>query len=278
MLLNYGWKLGLMLNKVSICVISAAGKGSRWAPVSGYLPKEMLPLVDRPVIEWVVDEIVSSGLKEIVVVINKQKQLIKKYLTNNERLRSKKINFYFVNQDEPLGITHAIYLTKKIIGKNDFTVALPDLPTISKKPVLGQLLKSYTQAEHIISFSNFSPDTLHFYSECLVEKQNDKLLRVIHFCPKSKDGLPHHKDIKIRMSGRYVFGNNIFSIIDKIASNKIDKEVNEVQALKLAIENGQKVVGVDISGHTYDTGTPAGYVRANTAFFKKYLAKKIDVI
>lgn len=260
---------------IKICVIPAAGRGSRWAPVSGYLPKEMLPLIDRPVIEWVIEEVVSAGCTEIIVVINKRKQSIKKYLLKNERLINKKINLHFINQNEPLGITHAIYLTKKLVGKNNFTVALPDLPTISQKPVMGQLIQNFIPNSHIISFSNFPTDTLSFYTECLVELKKNNLLKIVHFCPRLQDGMPHHPGNKIRMSGRYVFDNQIFSVIEKLASKKVSSEITEVAALKSAVEDGQKVLGLEISGHTYDTGTPSGYVRANTAFFKKKFAKKL---
>ncbi|SRR5258708_2313350 len=259
---------------ISTCIIPAAGKGSRWAPVSGYLPKEMLPLIDRPVIEWVVDEAIAAGCNDLIIIINKQKQIIKKYLTKNDRFK-KKVNFHFINQEEPLGLTHALSLTKKILGDKLFAVALPDLPTISKKPVLGQLINNYSGNGHLISFSTFPTDTLHFYSECLVELRKDKLLNIIHFCPKSADARPHHPGNKIRMSGRYVFNSSIFKITDHLLSKKVEAEINEVVALKEAVEKGQEVLGIEIQGHTYDTGTPAGYVRANTAFFKKKFAKKL---
>lgn len=258
---------------IRTCVIPAAGRGSRWAPVSGYLPKEMLPLIDKPVIEWVIDEAASSGCKEIIIIINKQKQIIKNYLSKNERLKNK-VNFHFINQEEPLGLTHALSLTKKLVSQNPFTVALPDLPTISKKPVLGQLIRNYPGSGHLISFSTFPTDTLSYYSECLVELRKDRLLDIVHFCPKLADGAPHHPGNKIRMSGRYVFSPSIFSTIDYLLSQNKAREINEVAAMKRAIMEGQKVVGIEINGHTYDTGTPAGYVRANTAFFKKKFSKK----
>lgn len=262
--------------KISLCVIPAAGKGSRWAPISGYLPKEMLPLIDRPVLDWVVDEAKLSGCDEIIVVINKHKQLIKEYLSKNKA--HSKIKFHFVYQEKPLGITHSILLCQKIIRDRPFAMALPDLPTISHKPVLKQLINAFEEQKgnsHIISFSNFPSDTLQFYSECLVEQRRDKLLDIIHFCPRQTDPpRPHHPGNKIRMSGRYIFGPQIFKIIKKVMQNFEGTEVNEVIALKKAIEDKQSVLGLNIDGHTYDTGNPTLYVRANTAFFKKRLSKK----
>ncbi len=262
--------------EISFCIIPAAGKGSRWAPVSGYLPKEMLPLIDLPVIEWVVEEAINSGCKEIIVVINKQKEAIKKYLLTHKEFH-KKIKFHFVYQEKPLGITHAIQLCQKIIKDQPFAMALPDLPTISHKPVLKQLIEAFEENQgysHIISFSSFPSDTLSFYTECLIEQRKDKLLSIIHFCPKQTDSIPHHPGSKIRMSGRYVLKPEIFKIADDLMRSFEGTELNEVVTLKKAIEGNQQVIGLNIDGHTYDTGNPTLYVRANTAFFKKKLAKR----
>lgn len=262
--------------KVDVCIIPAAGKGSRWAPVSGYLPKEMLPLIDRPVLDWVIDEAKFSGCNEIIVVINKHKELIKDYLLSNKN--HKKIKFHFVYQEKPLGITHAILLCQKIIKNRPFAMALPDLPTISHKLVLKQLIEAYEKQKgqsHIISFSSFPSDTLHFYTECLIELRKDKLLDIIHFCPKQTNPpRPHHPGSKLRMSGRYVFNPEIFSVVEKLMKNFEGSETNEVATLKEALGIGQNVLGLDIDGHTYDTGNPILYVRANTAFFKRKISKK----
>ena len=260
---------------ITTCIIPAAGKGSRWAPVSGYLPKEMLPLIDRPVLDWVIDEVRSAGCNEIIIVINQHKQIIKDYLISNKDY--KKVKFHFVYQDKPLGVTHAMLLCQKIIKDLPFAMALPDLPTIAHKPVLKQLINAFENingSAHIISMSNFFTDTLQLYTECLVEQRSDKLLDIIHFCPKQADSKKsHHPGSKIRMSGRYVIKPEIFQIIQKLTKNFEDSEVNEVASFKMALEEDQKVLGLAIDGHTYDTGNPTLYVRANTAFFKKKLSK-----
>lgn len=268
-----------MSNKsiVELCIIPAAGKGSRWAPVSGYLPKEMLPLVDKPVIDWVIEEAVHSGIKTIIVVINKHKKVIKDYLLKNKNF-NKKVKLIFVNQENPLGISHAILLCDKYIGDNGFTVALPDLPTLSKKPVLKQLMEAYELTKgsaHIISFNQFPTDTLHQYTECLLELRKDKLLDIQHYCPKSPDHKPHHPGNKLRMSGRYVFLPELVPVIKQIFKNFKGDEVKEFDALYQAGIKGQKILGISINGHTYDTGTPNTYVRANTAFFKKKLSRRV---
>lgn len=263
-------------NNIDVCIIPAAGRGSRWAPVSGYLPKEMLPLIDKPVLDWVIDEVKTSGCSEIIVVINKHKQIIKDYLSSSKN--HKGIKYHFIHQEQPLGITHALMLCQKIINNRPFAMALPDLPTISHKPVLKQLIEAHEKQKgksHIISFGSFPADTLQFYTECSVELREDKLLDIIHFCPKQIDpDSPHHPGSKIRMSGRYVFSPQIFKVIEKLMKNFKGPEANEVVTLKEATEKGQSILGLNIEGHTYDTGNPTLYVRANTAFFKKKLSKR----
>lgn len=259
--------------KIELCIIPAAGKGSRWAPVSGYLPKEMLPLIDRPVLEWVIKEALDSGIKRIVIVLNKQKRIIKEYLLSQKNL-SKKCEFIFINQEKALGIADALWLCKGIIKDQPFSMALPDLPTISKKPVLKQLIETSNKnpSSHIISFSSFPTDTLSHYTECLLEQKQSNFLKIIHFCPK-KDSRSHHPGSKIRMSGRYILQPTLLPIIEKLFKENKEIEIKEVEPLITALERGEDLIGLNIQGHTYDTGNPTSYIRANTAFFKKRLQK-----
>lgn len=267
------FKVSTLQMEIKTCIIPAAGKGSRWAPVSGYLPKEMLPLIDKPVIEWVINDAIHSGCNNIVIVINKQKEAIKNYFKGNKNV-NKRANINFVYQNEPLGISHALLLCKKLAGTEDFAVALPDLPTISKSPVIKQLVEVYKNNpnSHIISFDKFSTKTIHLYGECLVKSKKGRILEIEHFCQKTDDiKKPHHFGNTVRMSGKFIFKNSIFPLIESLLREKRDREISDRSALSAAIKNGQGVTGLKISGHTYDTGFPEGYVRANTAFFKKII-------
>ncbi len=257
------------MKNINICIIPAAGKGSRWAPLSSHSPKEMVPLIGKPVIDWVITEVINSGCDTIIVVINNQKQVIKNYLEDNKEF-AKKVKFYFVYQEQPLGITDTIVLSQQFIEGKPFALALPDLPTISKKPTLSQLIKAFEQTgknTSLTSFSKFPNETLRFYSECLVKTRKDKLLDIIHFCPKDKS--PHHKNNKLRMSGRYVFTPNVLKIANELMKNNKGSEVNDVTLLQKLMEH-QQVLGVNIEGKTYDTGNPELYARTNVAFNLKY--------
>lgn len=262
---------------IKTCIIPAAGKGARWAPVSGYLPKEMLPLIDKPVIEWVIEEVIESGCKHIIVVINKSKDMIKDYLNQNKKLLNR-AKISFVYQREALGIAHSMAMCKSLIKNEPFVVALPDLPTIAKIPVTKQLVRLFANEggkAHIVSFDKFSSDSLHLYGECLVKPKGAGSLQIIHFCKKiNGKNKPHHYGNSLRMSGRFIFSPKIFPTIDKLLKDRVEGEISDRSALRAAMAEGQLTTGCVISGHTYDTGYPSGYVRANTAFFKKLLAKK----
>lgn len=258
---------------IDTCIIPAAGKGSRWAPISGYLPKEMLPLLDRPVIDWVVREAIHSGCKRIIIVTNKNKKIIKNYF-NKESGRYKGIEFIFVLQEQPKGLVNALSLCKKYIS-SDFAMALPDLPTISAKPVLKQLIKSFEEntQSSIISLDEFPSESLGQYTECKIELLKRGTFKVNHFCPKSKTS--HHPKEKLRMSGRYVLKKDLFKLISDMNLEMKTGEQSEVEILKKALSNNIPITALAIKGHTYDTGTPISYVRANTAFYKKSLLKQL---
>lgn len=262
-------------SQITTCIIPAGGQGSRWAPISGYLPKEMLPLIDRPVIEWVIKEAINSGCKQIIVVINKQKKIIQEYLSKNSEINKKAI-IHYIYQNEPFGIGPCIYLCKKFIGNKPFALAFPDNPTISHKPVLGQLIAAHAKIKekaNLISFDNFPPETSYLYSECLLEKRKDGLLKIVHFCPFSKPGQSHHPGNRLRMSGRYIFQPSTFSTIKYLLGKIASTDIKDDQILHREFELGHNIIGVQIQGHTYDTGNPINYIRANTAFFKKKLTK-----
>src|SRR3990167_8248474 len=128
--------------KIDTCIIPAAGKATRWAPVSYYLPKDLLPLINKPVITWVIDEAIQSGCKKIIIVMNKEKEIMKNYLVNHTDYH-KRVDLIFVNQNDFAGISKALLKSKRYLNNSPFLVALPDLPTISETPVIRQMLDVY---------------------------------------------------------------------------------------------------------------------------------------
>lgn len=266
-----------MGNKINLCIIPAAGKGTRWSPITNYFPKEMLPLLGRPVIDWTILEAINSGCTDIIVVISKQKEVIRKYLERDSGLEDN-INIKFIYQAQPLGIAHAMYLARKFTGDLPFVVALPDLPTLSRIPVIKQLVNAFykdSENPHVVSFDEFSPEISHLYGECLFHFKKAGILDIIHFCPKQTDPkTPHHKGNFVRMSGKFIFTPDIFPVIEKLLLTRPDGEISDRTCLRASYENGKKVIGFKIKGKTVDTGYPSGYVYANQSFHNHF-AKEI---
>src|SRR3989344_9256877 len=113
------------MNNIKSCFIPAAGLGTRWAPFSNFFPKEMLPIQGQPIIGLVVQEAAEAGCKDIVIVINKKKEIIKKYLLSTTWPKEK-INIRFVYQDKPLGIVDSISKARKLLNGKDFVLMFPD--------------------------------------------------------------------------------------------------------------------------------------------------------
>ena len=162
---------------------------------------------------------------------------------------------------------------KNTIIKLDLILSIKNIQEALLMPSGSVKISSTTKPfvlHFLISFDKFSKEHLHLYGECLVEKQS-KVLNVQHFCAKISKKYPHHINSKIRMSGRFIFTNEIFPIISELIQKKSKQEITDVDALHKALNHNQLVKGLKIIGHTYDTGNPKSYVRANTAFFKKYV-------
>ena len=261
-------------HEISTCVIPAAGIGSRWAPISSYVPKEMLPLNNQPVIEQVITKVLKSGIKKIVIVISPQKEIIKRYISEN--LGKDKAKIIFVYQKTPKGLADVMLLAKKHIREKAFAMSLPDLPVISNKAVLLQLIEAFDKTQgkyHIVSFDRFPKSRRHLYGECKIRRiePDSKYFNIIHYCPKDKDlSKSHHENSSLRMSGNYIFKREIFAAA-KMVLESARGEVNERAVLEQSLKDGVPSLCVPIIGKTFDTGYPQGYATAVIAFFKKSL-------
>ena len=248
-------------------IIPAAGLGIRWKPVSEYLPKEMLPLVDKPVVHYIVREAIESGFKNIIIVTNKDKKIIRDYFNKQTTLNG--IDLQFTYQDKPLGIADAMRTAKKFVN-GSFAVMLPDLPTISTVPVILQMKNIYSKMETnscLISLSMFPKESLGLYSNYLSTAKNKNLGIIEHFC-SLKNCTENHGNKNFRLSGKYIFPYETFEHIEKLKIEKNVGEITDVDLLNQLQKNGYEIYGYKIKGRTYDTGNARAHLRANTAFFK----------
>ncbi len=262
-----------MKSSVKVCVIPAAGTGTRWAPLSDHIPKEMLPIDGTPVIEHVAKEAADSGIEEIVIVINDSKSVIEKYMQNLDWLKKKaELHFIYLNNSKSPG--ESILSTQKYVKGRPFAMCWPDMPSLyTRVPTLKKLINKYNNklgATHLIAFADYPKNNMLYYGECKVREFKKHLYSVKHVCPRAKKpGESHHAGNKLRIAGRYVFGPDTFTLIKNCMVDWPDVEVHDGHIITKIIQLGQKVIGVKITDFILDTGMPELYMKSNAVVLKK---------
>ncbi len=271
------------MNKVRKAIIPAAGLGTRFLPATKAQPKEMLPIVDKPTIQYIIEEAVASGIEDIIIVTGRGKRAIEDHFDKSyeleetlakkgkdEMLRevqgiSKLANIHYIRQKEPLGLGHAISVASRFIGDEPFAVLLgDDIVHSPEKPCLKQLIDVYDRYNSsvigvkevpkqdvskygVISISqNGIEDTIYHISD-LVEK------------PKLEDAPSN-----FAIMGRYVLRPEIFKILENLQPGA-GGEIQLTDAIK-ELNRLQMVVGVEFSGIRHDVGDKFGFVKATLEF------------
>ncbi|WP_338451275.1 UTP--glucose-1-phosphate uridylyltransferase GalU [Niallia oryzisoli] len=268
--------------KIRKAIIPAAGLGTRFLPATKAQPKEMLPIVDKPTIQYIVEEAVASGIEEIVIIIGRGKRSIedhfdksyeledallkKKQLTRLEEVQkiSNLANIYYVRQKEAKGLGHAILCAKSFIGDEPFAVLLGDDIVMSETPCLKQLInvfeycnssciavqgvpESQVHKYGIIKPKGTNIDPNLFYIDSLIEKPQ-------------KDAAPSNYAIM----GRYVLRPEIFDILSKLPIGH-NNELQLTDAIN-ELNKQQAVLAYNFEGSRYDVGDKIGFIKATLDF------------
>lgn len=261
--------------KIKKVVIPAAGLGTRMLPATKTIPKEMLPLVDKPVLQFIVEEAVASGIEEIVLITSTDKKAMDNYFLPDEVLYERLIKkgalreaeaikhaaelakFSFVIQHEQKGLGHAVWCAKNYIGNEPFAVLLgDDIMHNVGRPVLGQLIDAAEKYgcsaiacrevddEHVAKYSSLaiSPLEERIYS---ISDMNEK--------PTPEEKLSNHAIL-----GRYVLVPEIFDILEQTPPGR-NNEIQLTDAMRTLCHR-EKMVAVDFEGRRYDTGNPKDYI------------------
>ncbi len=267
--------------EVKKAVIPAAGLGTRFLPATKAQPKEMLPIVDTPTIQYIVEEAVHSGIEDLIIVTGRHKRAIEDHFDKNLELeialkekgkdkRLKKvqdisnlINVHYVRQKEPKGLGHAILCAKTFIGNEPFAVLLGDDIVKSKKPVTKQLIEAFKKEQStIIGVQRVSDSEVSKYGIVDYSTQNgDKLYKV--------DNLVEKPDAKqapsnIAILGRYIITPEIFSILEEIPPGK-GGEIQLTDALVKLMEQ-EEIYAQIFDGKRYDIGNKLGFLEATVEF------------
>jgi len=259
------------------CVIPAAGLGTRFLPATKALPKELLPVLDRPVIQWAVEEAVAAGAEEMVVVIGEGKELIQQHFGPHPQLERLLLErgkiqeldavratehlarFAWVRQDQPLGLGHAVLCAADAVGDRPFMCMLPDDLSYGRVPVLRQLVDAYVEhGTPILALMRVPPDQISRYGCATVVESRGRIHRVSAVVEKPKPG---EAASDLAIMGRYVLTPNIFEALRGTRPGA-GGEIQLTDGIGALLEDGV-VHGVEFTGELLDVGTPAGWLATN---------------
>ena len=261
-------------------VLPVAGLGTRFLPASKATPKEMLPIIDKPLVQYAVEEAVNAGIYEIIFIINPEKNSIKKHFNMNEEIESKLISsgradiakklnpeifkdvtFYYVNQEEQNGLGDAILHAESIVNNEDFAVLLPDDLFISKKSCLSQLIQIYDKKKSsVIAVNKIDRKNIHKYGVIQSSNVADEIIHVEDIIEKpSAEDAPSN----IAACGRYILSSAIFNHLKSVTRGK-NNEVQLTDAIKSLISE-EEVLACLYKGEKFDCGSKEGFVHATIA-------------
>jgi len=260
-------------------IIPAAGLGTRFLPITKSIPKEMIPLLNKPAIQYIVEEGLKSGITNFMVVTGKAKHSIEDHFDTSQELELaleerdkeslisgiKKIirmaNFSYIRQSEPLGLGHAVLMAKHAIQpKEYFGVALPDDIIVAREPGLRQLINIARQEKaNIIAVQEVPMNCVSSYGVVAIKKQiTPKLFQISHLVEK-----PQQKDAPSNLAiiGRYVLSQKVFQSLEDISTYAMG-ELQLTDAISHMAQNGEKVFAYKMQGTRYDIGNPLGWIKA----------------
>jgi UTP--glucose-1-phosphate uridylyltransferase len=271
-------------------VIPAAGLGTRFLPATKAVPKELLPIVDIPTIQYVVQEIVDSGLTDVVIVNGRGKSAIEDHFDvsyelertleekgKHELLRlvrdvSKMVHVVSVRQKQPLGLGHAVLVTRRYIGDEPFAVLLGDVIIDAEVPCTKQLVDVYETHGPVIALLAVPEDKTQLYGVISGKSVRERLYHVEKLVEKPAPGTAPSN---LSVLGRYVLPPSIFDILERTPPGK-GGEIQLTDALDALAREG-KLYGLETAGTLYDAGDRLGYIEATVAYALKRpeLAKEL---
>ncbi|HYJ49128.1 MAG TPA: UTP--glucose-1-phosphate uridylyltransferase GalU [Microbacterium sp.] len=269
-----------MPHKPIKAVIPAAGLGTRFLPATKAMPKEMLPVVDKPAIQYVVEEAAQAGITDILVIIGRNKNAISNHFDqvpelevklrekgDGDRLKSvvassDLADIHFVRQGDPRGLGHAVWRARTHVGDSPFAVMLGDDLIDERDPLLPTMISEHERrGATVIALMEVDPEQIHLYGAAAVEAtDNPDIVRVTGLVEKPKrEDAPSN----LAIIGRYVLTPAIFDILERTAPGK-GGEIQLTDALQeLATDaDGPGVYGVVFRGRRYDTGDRVDYIKA----------------
>ena len=270
------------MDLVKKAVIPAAGHGTRFLPVTKAMPKEMLAVIDAPAIQYVVSEVAESGVEEVIIVINRSKEVIRRYFEPDgascpaERELAElisRVKFRFVYQDEATGTANAVMLAREFTGDEPFAVMYGDDVIVNEggKPCLAQLMDAYAlTGRSVIGVQERPREEAAKYAVVKKGRTEGRLTEVLDLIEKpSPDKMPS----TLSSLGRYVLTPAIYDAIERAPEFRGEKYLTHAVAL-LAGEEG--VYAYEFEGKRYDLGDKFGFLQANIEEGRRRFGTKLD--
>jgi len=269
------------MRKVRKAVFPVAGLGTRFLPATKAIPKEMLTVVDRPVIQYVVDEARAAGIEHFIFVTGRNKAVIEDHFdlqfelndTLTQRGKTRELDRLasfqpdpgqtsFTRQQAPLGLGHAVWCARDLVGNEPFALLLPDMIMQAEKSCMHSMVELYNKTGgNIIGVQECDPEEAHKYGIVGVGRKTGSGFEITEMVEKPKKGTAPSN---LYINGRYILQPEIFDIL----STQERGAGNEIQLTDgmLRLKSEQQFYGFHFEGKTFDCGSPDGFVEANVAF------------
>ncbi|MGO4784464.1 UTP--glucose-1-phosphate uridylyltransferase GalU [Cryobacterium sp. W22_MBD10_FK3] len=270
-----------MVTHITKAVIPAAGMGTRFLPATKAMPKEMLPVVDKPAIQYVVEEAVAAGLTDVLMITGRNKNALENHfdrvteleavlIQKGDRDRLAKVNestdladMHYVRQGDPLGLGHAVLRAKMHVGREPFAVLLGDDIIDARDPLLDKMLaEQISRNTSVVALLEVDPSQIHLYGAAAIEKTDDPdVVRITGLVEK-----PAAEDAPSNLAiiGRYVLRPEVFDVLEHTKPGKGNEIqlTDALQEMAVTPETTGGVYGVIFRGRRYDTGDRLDYIKA----------------
>jgi UTP--glucose-1-phosphate uridylyltransferase len=271
------------MQPVRVAVFPAAGLGTRFLPATKAQPKEMLPLVDRPLVQYVVEEAKAAGIERIVIVTGRGKNAIEDHFDTSFELEkmledrgkedllaivreiSDMIPLAYVRQKTALGLGHAILQAKELVGREPFAVMLGDDIVDSREPCIGQMMRLYEKRGNpVIAIQEVAREETRQYGIVAGERDGDRVVRISGMVEKPA---PEKAPSNLAIIGRYILPPEIFDILEETHSD-VGGEIQLTSGLATLLER-RPIDGYLFEGKRYDAGDKLGFLKATVEFALK---------
>ena len=292
----------IIVKRVRKAIIPAAGLGTRFLPATKAMPKEMLPIVDKPTIQYIVEEAIQSGIEDIIIVTGKGKRSIEDHFDHavelEQNLISKEkydmleevrnianmVDIHYIRQKEPKGLGHAVWCARNFIGDEPFAVLLGDDIVQAETPCLRQLIQEYNRTlSSVIGVKRIPDSETHRYGIIDPIESYDRCFQVSQFVEKPRPGTAPSN---LAIIGRYIFTPEIFLFLEKQEIGA-GGEIQLTDAIQ-RLNEIQRVFAYEFEGERYDVGEKLGFIQTTIEFalqhedlregLLRFMEKKLDSV